>query len=253
MDFWESFFASVLANLITSIPVVLVAILVLWPRYSPIFRVWELSIYPRQPPSFNIVVSTRQEFEERAWPSFGEVEAALDLRDLFNNLWLRYLCQTQCSRPQLSANVNKSLLQNTNLILIGGPGYNSETVRELNRLMRHGLSYSFHKIDEIWTLWDNVKEKAVSSERYEYGIFIRAPHEKPGLVVNIFAGTHETGTLGAVDVATKSHFCKELLTLKKRQQIGNCYVALVRIEVQPVRGEPIIEDIRPLTPNPHRD
>jgi hypothetical protein len=263
MDFGLNILSNIIANLVTSIPLVL-GLCFLWRRYYFVLKVWGIPFWSRSPRAYTIIVSAEEYLPKRFQPFLDEINGIIDLFGFFSDFWIQLVCRLSVAKPQIPDRVDPTTLQNTNLILVGGPTYNQITKEHLRRLAKYGLSFTFQPhAGEECQLRDIIRgttfdPDAVTTEALEegnytdYGLFIKAPHVQESLTVYIFAGCCATGTKGAVDVAIDPDLCRALLALKKKQQIGDYFVAVISVKVENfVPQHPKIEMIRAIARTHH--
>jgi len=263
MDFGLNVLSNIIANLVTSLPIIL-GVWILLRRYSSVLKVWGIPILGRSQRSYTIIVSAEEYKPKRFQPFLDEIHGIIDLLGFFNDFWIRLVCRINIAKPQIPERINRDTLQQTNLILVGGPTYNQVTQEHLTRLVKYGLSFAFQpREDGKCQLRDVIRgttfdQHAVTTEALhegnytDYGLFIKAPHVQESLTVYIFAGCCASGTKGAVDVAIDPDLCRELLAFKKKQQIGNYFVAVISVKVENfVPQHPKIEMIRAVASTHH--
>lgn len=264
MDFGLNVLSNLVANLITSLPLLL-GVWVLWRRYSAILKVWGIPVFGRSQLAYTLIVSAEEYQPKRFQPFLDEINGVIDLLGFFSDFWVRLVCRITVPKPQIPDRVNRDTLQTTNLILVGGPTYNPVTQEHLTRLAKYGLSFTFQsragaecQLRDVirGTIFDQVAvtSEALAEGNYtDYGLFIKAPHSQENLTVYIFAGCCASATKGAIDVAIDPELCRDLLALKKKQQIGNYFAAVVSVKVENfVPQHPKIEMLRAVASTHHR-
>ncbi|MCW3054796.1 MAG: hypothetical protein JWN14_3966 [Chthonomonadales bacterium] len=246
------FFLSYLASLLSNITIYSVPLLIALFYMRPLLRFWGMRCWPASRVPYMIVIGSGTDERNHNFTPDTERHATEAIRDHFQSLLVRFFGGAGIPSSCLSCKVEPREMKNKNLILIGGPVFNTHTKNALDKLKAYGLFFSFVESAQGWEIQNTAdrvydssytdSNKDLTGHHYDHGILVRAPNpDDEATVLFILAGIHGEGTKAAVDIGLKRNLALKVYEQLREQKIKSpFYAAVIRVSIH----DAIINDIQ---------